>query len=73
LKEKEGIDGMCRISLHWIMEKKEIIKIFRAIEDVIQNGELYKKDYKYDSKQNLFSAKNPLRAKRAKRASKKIT
>lgn len=54
VKDKYGIDGFCRISLHWTMDKKSVTKIFRAIEYLLKRGDTYKPLYQYNEKENLF-------------------
>lgn len=54
VKDKYDIDGFCRISLHWTMDKKTIVAIFQAIEHLLKEGENYKRLYRYSEKDNLF-------------------
>jgi selenocysteine lyase/cysteine desulfurase len=49
-----GFRGWCRISFHWLMTKKIIINIFRALEFIIVYGENFLKYYKYDNDQNIY-------------------
>lgn len=54
LKKKYDIDGFCRISFHWLMNKKTIKKIINALEFIIKNGHKYISFYKYNKDENLF-------------------
>jgi selenocysteine lyase/cysteine desulfurase len=57
-EDKMGIHGWCRISFSHLMPKNEILKIFEALEYIIQEGDKYKDQYNYDEEANLFSLKN---------------
>lgn len=57
IKDKYGINGFCRVSLHWSMSKKDIQNIFSSIEYIIKNGENFKPLYEYNEKDNLFFCK----------------
>lgn len=54
VKDKYGIDGFCRISLHWTMNRKTVDYIFKSIEHLLRKGETYKPLYAYNNKENLF-------------------
>lgn len=53
--EKYHLSGFCRISLHWTMTKKNIQKIFNAIEFIIKNGEMFLSKYTYNKEKNLWT------------------
>lgn len=54
IEQKYKYRGWCRISFHWLMDKKTITNIFNALEYIIKNGYKYKDLYTYDQEQNLF-------------------
>lgn len=54
IKDKYGIDGFCRISLHYLMSVKDVQYIFNSVEFIINHGEEFKHLYEYDEKNNLF-------------------
>lgn len=54
LKEKEGIDGWCRITFSWYMSIEEINKIIDAVIEVINSGEKLKAFYTQDKKTKMF-------------------
>jgi len=57
IEKNYNIKGWCRISFHWLMDTKTILKIFNALEFIIENGHNYIKYYNYDDKQNLYVIK----------------
>jgi len=54
IENKYKYKGWCRVTFHWIMNKKVIENIFNAIEFVIKNGHKYVKYYDYDKSDNVF-------------------
>jgi selenocysteine lyase/cysteine desulfurase len=57
VKKKYGIEGFCRISLHWTMTKRDILYIFNAVNFVAKHGDKLLDYYTYDDKQNLWNWK----------------
>jgi len=54
---KMGIHGWCRICFSYLMTKDEILKIFDALEYIIQNGKSYIDRYAYDEDANIYYSK----------------
>jgi selenocysteine lyase/cysteine desulfurase len=57
MKDVHGMDGFCRISLHWTMSPRDISNIFDAVEYIIKHGDAFKSLYEYNERDNLFSCK----------------
>jgi selenocysteine lyase/cysteine desulfurase len=55
MKEKYNINGWCRITFNWTMDKDEIDFILNAVEFVIKYGNLFEKFYQYDKQKNLYN------------------
>lgn len=49
------INGWCRITFNWSMSWKEILFILNAIEDIINNINIYSKNYVHNTETNLFT------------------
>lgn len=49
-----GINGWCRITFNWLMDKSEIDYIIDSVEYIINNVDEYKYMYMHDNKTNLF-------------------
>jgi selenocysteine lyase/cysteine desulfurase len=47
--------GWVRLSLHPTMTDNELLFIINAIKEVVENAEIWKKDYNYDSMTNEFN------------------
>lgn len=54
VEQQYGFRGWCRVSFHWSMSYATVKNIFKAIEYIIINGELYTNLYKYNQEQNLY-------------------
>jgi selenocysteine lyase/cysteine desulfurase len=54
IKKKYDVDGWCRITFHYTMNKKIIDIILLAIEYIIQNGKKISEIYTYDKTTDLF-------------------
>lgn len=52
--EKYNTNGWCRISFSWLMSKLEIDFILNSIEHILLNIDLYKKQYIFDDKKNMW-------------------
>jgi len=59
LQKTENIDGLCRISFHWTMSKKDVVYILNAIEYVLQQGKRYLSFYSFEKDKNLWKCKHP--------------
>ena len=57
IEQKYKYRGWCRISFHWMHNKKTIINIFNALEHIIQFGHKYLNLYYYDKEKNLYIRK----------------
>jgi selenocysteine lyase/cysteine desulfurase len=53
-KDSYGIEGFCRVSLHWTMSNKTVKYIFNSIDYIIENCEYYKPLYSYNKTTHLF-------------------
>lgn len=54
VKTKYGMEGFCRISLHWTMKIKDIHFIFNACDFVFRYGKEFLQYYELNEKQQLF-------------------
>jgi selenocysteine lyase/cysteine desulfurase len=50
--------GWIRLSIHPTMQNSEIDVIFSALEDIVENAEIWAEDYKYSPSTNEFYHKN---------------
>lgn len=57
IKETYGIDGWCRISFHWLMDKKDIDFILKGLEWVINNIKKLINMYDYNEDTHLYNVK----------------
>lgn len=55
IKDTYNINGWCRISFNYSMDKKTIDYILDSVEFIILNYKKYEKLYKYDSNTNLWA------------------
>ncbi|MCJ7635884.1 MAG: aminotransferase class V-fold PLP-dependent enzyme, partial [Nitrososphaeraceae archaeon] len=58
IKLKYGMEGWCRITFNWTMDKKEIDYIIDAVKFILDNVNKYKDEYIHDDKTNLFTHKS---------------
>lgn len=52
--ESYNIDGWCRITFSYLMNKFEIESVFKILEHIITNGEKYVPYYLHDKDMNIF-------------------
>ncbi|VBB18062.1 aminotransferase class-V [Yasminevirus sp. GU-2018] len=53
-KEMYGVDGWCRVSLNYLLTKREIDIVIKGIEYIIVHRKQLKKLYSYDSNKNMY-------------------
>uniref|UniRef100_A0A6C0EE35 Aminotransferase class V domain-containing protein n=1 Tax=viral metagenome TaxID=1070528 RepID=A0A6C0EE35_9ZZZZ len=61
IQDKTDINGWCRVTFNWMMDKKTIDYIIDAIRYIVENGNKYKDNYEYDEEANLFIPKVKLK------------
>ncbi len=54
IKKLYDIDGWCRVTFNWLMDKEEVDYIIESIEYVVNNIAKYENKYKYDKDTNLY-------------------
>ena len=59
LRKKKDIEGLCRISFHWTMSKRDVYYILNAVEYVLLHGKRYVQFYSYEKTDNLWKCKYP--------------
>jgi selenocysteine lyase/cysteine desulfurase len=54
LTEKCSVNGWCRITFNWIMNKEKIDYIINSVEYILKMGNVFKELYKYNESTNLY-------------------